>query len=532
MSRLDRRDLLKAVLAGAVLRGTMGKAYAQAAGVNPRMLLYIQMYGSPPRWMFDQFLNPYASSGFVPNLAVGTRLQASGGRYISASYDTVPVTKAGWPDTIHVPWMWQFPVPAPGGTTRPMTDLLDNLLSIQGIDALSDQHEAANVNIQLPLGTLTSLSGLPVDYATTPIKAVEHNSYRLQLRSKQGASYASVGGSNLVTSLMTPFDNKASSGFQTHESQLRSRFSAAMAALSAAAKRDNPRAPLIDTDRASADAAATLLQSLGDLTAFWNAGVAKYSDLISRAFDQANPSRGGALLSGLSDLPVGTTGARDGTYNFDGTVISLDDCRDLITPDSGIGKMAAQFTLAEFCFSHRICQSLTVEPGDISLNINGTFTNQYFDEHTTGYLTSLFYRSFFWRAYAACMLELITALKTAGTFNDTVIMTAGEFARRPVVNGTDSDHSQTSANATFYCGSVQHPMVLGRMQGNSYLRGSSDRATIGDGDPALRASRDHGTLLVTAAQLLRVPPPLTARSSMVDESNGAITALAEKATLV
>ena len=110
-------------------------------------------------------------------------------------------------------------------------------------------------------------------------------------------------------------------------------------------------------------------------------------------------------------------------------------------------------------------------------------------------------------------------------------MTASEFARRPTSNGSDSDHSQTSANATFYCGAVKQPMVLGRMRASSALRNTGD-ATIGDGDPDLRGSRDHGTLLVTAAQLLRVPPPLTARSSMIDEQNGVIVPLAEKATLV
>ncbi len=236
------------------------------------------------------------------------------------------------------------------------------------------------------------------------------------------------------------------------------------------------------------------------------------------------------LLTGLSDQPIGT-GSRDGTYNFDGTIVTNTDVRDMINGSAGINQMAQQFTLAEFCYTHRIVQSLTLQPGDITVNINGTMTGQYYDEHTTGAITSTFYRCFFWRAYASCLLELINSLKTAGVFNDTVIMTAGEFARRPASNGTDSDHSQTSANATFHCGAVPYPMVLGRMRANSGLR-SSANGTIGDGDPALRSFRDHGTLLVTAATMLRVPPPLTARSTMVGETNGVIGPVAEKATLV
>ncbi len=257
MSQPNRRQLLKFlgmggathalkplhVLVAGVVEGAMTRAYAQSAGINPRMLLYVQMYGSPPRWMYDQFLNPYNSSGFVANPAIGTRLTSSGGRLTGVSYDTVPVTKTGWADTIHAPWMWQFPLPAPGGTTRPMTDLLDNMLSIQGLDSLSDAHEAANLTIQQPLGALTSLAGLPVDYATTPIKAVESGSYRLALRTKMGASYASVGGSNYVSSLMTPFVNNASTSFQTKESQLKTAFSGAVSALAAAAKKTTLRLP-------------------------------------------------------------------------------------------------------------------------------------------------------------------------------------------------------------------------------------------------------------------------------------------------
>ena len=116
LKELNRRELLHflgaacssaalsplQILTQSLISGLATNAYAAELKLNPRRLLYIQLEGGPPRWVFDQFLNPYNSAGFIPNLQTSTIYKANNGRYTSAEHKTIPIKG------IHAPWMWQF----------------------------------------------------------------------------------------------------------------------------------------------------------------------------------------------------------------------------------------------------------------------------------------------------------------------------------------------------------------------------------------------------------------------------------------
>ena len=515
LKELNRREILQFLgLAGcnalfsplnlltqSIVSGVVTKAYAADVGLNPRRLLYIQFPGGPARWTFDFFLNPYNSPGFIPNYHAATKYIASGGRYTEAEYKTVLLKG------VYAPWMWQFNLPIPGGGSRPMSDLLDNLLALQGLDAMSDSHDIARANVFTPLGALQSFTALPADASNSPIKAASANANNLSFRSKKGFSNVAIANNaNLIQTLMDPFTNKAAATFTAKKAQLQSYLEASTASLKSYAESEHPGATGIAADQKSAN--ELLAKALGDMDTFWTNAVAKYEDIIKRALDVTDQ------LAGLSDLPVGTTGARNGHYRIaaDETVTTAADLRTLIPTTGKIGNIARHMALAEYLFVNKLTHSLTVSPG--------SFAD--FDEHSVGTMVSLIKNTYGWRAYAACLLELITQFKANNVFQDSVIALIGDFNRYPRTDGLGSDHNGRASSAVFYSGAIQGPMILGRMQAKTGNSGS-----IGQGD----RSRDYASLLSSSAALIRVPSPLTAKFSMVTDNGGVIVAKAEKSTL-
>lgn len=517
LKELNRRELLQflgaacssaalspvQLLTQSLISGLATNAYAAELKLNPRRLLYIQLAGGPPRWVFDQFLNPYNSPGFVQNLQTSTKYKATNGRYTTAEHSTVPLKG------IHAPWMWQFDLPTVNGGQRPMADLLDNLLALQGLDSGNDSHDISRVNVFTPLGAMQSFTAMPGDSGSSPIKSVSCGVSLMTHKSAKNYSNINLredGRSNLVQDLMDPFTSTTSAAYNSKKEQLQSYINASMTSLQNTSQSEHFGANSITSDQKTV--AELLAYSLNGLSTYWTATVAKYDSLIRRSLDMTNP------LPGISDLPIGST-ARDNTYriNPENTLSPAEDLRTLIPLDGRMGLLARHMALAEYLFVNKLTHSLTINPG--------TFAPV--DEHTTGVMVSLVQQTYSWRAYAACLLELISQFKNAQIFNDTVIAVVGDFNRSPHMAGTGSDHRPTASSGVFYSGAIQGPMILGEMKANS----GPKLGTIGDGD----RTRDYGNLLSSSAQLLRVPSPVTAKQTLITEVNGVITAAIEKSTL-
>ncbi len=530
LKEINRRELLQFLgLTGAnamlsplnlltqsIISGAVTKAYAGEVNLNPRRLLYISLPGGPARWTFDFFLNPYGSAGFTPNTHTVMKYTEVAGRYLDAEYKTVSVKG------IQAAWQWQFNVPTADGGSRPMSDLLNNLLALQGLNSGSDSHDISRMNILTPLGALQSLTAMPADASNAPIKSASAEVYDLVFRSNKGFSnvpisnYNSVSNSyNLLQTLMDPFTSKTGAAFNDKKAQLKSYLDSSMASLNAFAQSEHPGASMLAADHKSAS--ELLGKALGDMNTYWTNAVAKYESLIMRALDRSNP------LPGLTDLPVGTAGTRNNfyRYNLDGAMATAADLRDLIPATGKFGNLARHMALAEYLFVNKLTHSLSIGPGMMATA----------DEHGTGKMVSLITNTYNWRAYAACLLELITQLKAANVFQDTVIAMLSDFNRTPRNDGFGSDHGSTAASGVFYSGAIQGPMILGRMQANSNPTRSKDgyssSGSIGRGD----GSRDYASMMSSAATLIRVPSPITAKFSMVSEVNGVIVANSEKSTL-
>lgn len=525
--KLSRREMLALMgtstlslnplhlLTRGLIFGAIEKAYAAETGIEPRNLVTFFLNGGAARWNWDHFMTPYSRNKFVANKQVATRFGANSARtaYVEPIYQTIPyVTKMG--QTIEIPWMWQFAVPKTGGGTRPMTDLLENMLALQGMNAFSGEHDAAAINVFYPPGSLQSLNALPSDGSSKPIKCVNLESFK-KFYSKANNSMVDLKWSdgNQIAALMEPFVKKTGAAYNSNKNSLKTLLAGVSDSLSAAAALDRPGADTLEKNR---KATLQLMESsLSSFDTAWQDALTRYRDLIRRS---TNPND---RFEGINDLVIGGSAARTMMYrnSFNGHAAEPDptpDLRTLITPTDG-QHYPEGFAIAEFMIKNDICPSYHGQ---------GLCLHNTYDDHEMGSMPATLYNFYEARLASACLLEFIDAVKAMGKFNDTVIAIVSEFTRSAHADGTGSDHAG-HGNATFYSGCIPGPMILGRAYGTSPNPDPQYVGTWGEGD----GTYDYGHLMSTTAKLVRVPSPFTAKAPMVGENNGQIFEMAEKMNL-
>jgi hypothetical protein len=503
-------------LATNLLAGLSQDAMAQATGIKPRRHLLVFLEGAPPRWTLDLFLTPYSSSGFVRNKMVGTRYVASGGKYVDTEYATVNI------NGINVPWLWQFNCPKAGGGTRPMAELMNNMLALRGINIGDFQHESAQVKLFNPLGATTSLTALAAENSDAPIAALDVDAIRYVFRSNSGITPVLLRtNGNMIANLMDPFVSKTGAAFNSKRNLMSSSVNAALQAMGTFAAGRHPAAQSIFKSQSAAD--QLLRGAVGDLTASWNSLYGKYQDLMKRAISPSTDP-----IPGVTDLPVGD-GSNSNRYRLYGTTKASGDLRDIWTSSTYAKWLAEHFAVAEYVLINNLSSSVTIAPTAFwNAKLNGGYYDLYFDEHETGDMLSLISCSLYNRAFAACMLELIDRLKAAGQWNETVIDVRGEFGRYGRTDSTGSDHAEDAGSGSFYSGVIPGPMLLGNVQNNSGNIGcyGSGASVTGFG------KLDLGHMASSIATLLRAPSPVTASPSLITESGGKIVSLIEKSKQV
>ncbi len=277
------------MLLEAMTRGVFGRAIAQTGGLTPRKWIDMRFDVSPPRWVYDLFLTPYAGgAAFQANPQVGTRYVEANGRYTDVEYATV--TMRG----IKVPWLWKYPVPAANGGERSMAPLLDNLLQMRGVFVGNPDHTAAMKLHYRPLGAQQTLSALSADSSTAPIAALYFGVRGFEFGSNANNSPIRLSGTNLINSLLAPFISQSSQNFKNARSDLRTYLRTARNAFAADLKGKNPgHAISVEAQKSSHELFET---SFGDLTVVWDQLYNKYVSLIDRAFD---PNR---VMEGINDM--------------------------------------------------------------------------------------------------------------------------------------------------------------------------------------------------------------------------------------
>jgi hypothetical protein len=515
--RVSRRSALKAmgktgvgsviaehplkILFSAILGGQSTKL--KAAADNPRKYIFIRMAGAPARWTWDP-INPFDDANQVVNNGhVGSKFTASEGRYTGVEYAHTTI------NDVNMPWMWQFSLPKAGGGNRPMSELMDSMLMIRGINNNNPAHTGAQHLQNYPLGITYSLSSLSADQAGSPIPYVNMNGLNNGFNSKVGLSPVNlpVTGENLLEKLLSPFIADPSIDFLNNKSNLETMIAEATAELNNMANNEHIKSNTLISGQSSAEDLIT--QGFNDLAAVYPQLVSKYTNLVEIASDPLAMS-----LDGLSDLPIGASG----------------DLRDDLSA-LNISRMAQQFAVAEYIITNNLCSSMTLSPS--------SFQTLNFDEHQRDCLTSLLANTFWNRALASCLLEFMDQLKNKNMYNDTVIQVGGEFGRNPRNDGTGSDHSTQSTSNTFFCGSFVGNEVIGNTLKNAPVGNSPGSWGYMAENPGFITNPGSaigylnlGHLAASIATMLRVESPITASPSLVQESGGQLSALLPAARLV
>ena len=507
-----------AALFSTILGGESQKAWADSLGIQPRSFVQILEGGAPARWMFDSFLTPYSSAGFVGNPMLGTQFRNVGGRYIGVDYVTTQMRG------IQVPTMWTHDLPAPGNGYRPMANLLDNLLCIQGITTRNAGHENSQLWHWLPPGGSQSTSAFSADASNTPFPALQAGADSYVFRSLASKSALSVNSyGNMLTNLLDPFKVGGSAQFKVNRSTIRQAYEGLLPSLDELARQGHPGAEALTLNR---DSALDLMETnFSNLGTEWTSLQSKYQSLITRAiFDPSKP------LAGVNDLPIGEGGSGlRALYQLDdNSALDLHlstDLRSAVDSRTNVNRLAERFAFTEYVLRNKLSASIAFSVGSIGPFIRQSdgalMDSMGNDQHFSGLYPSTYFNILRHRAIAACLMELIEQLKAASLFNNTVISLSGEFNRNPSADMLGSDHGWTGKSVSLYSGAFSGPLIVGNL---SVDTDTSHPGSWGAGGQVVQLGRQL-TLVdqaVTIAHVLGVPPPFTSTNPLVTLGSGGL----------
>jgi hypothetical protein len=590
-SKFGRRDLLRAMgsglalftpvemLAQTMINGMFAKAAAAAGGARPRNYLVVNMYGAPARWGFDNPLRVNPGEALLPGAMVGTRFsdaEVGANGQPKLAYATHDV------NGLQMPHLWSFDVPRARGGTRPMSDLMRNMLILRGFDMGLDGHSINNTRIITPVPGGACLNGLVADGSDALMPAIS-----IGTTPGQSAYYAPRGtglidipfaDENYLDFLMAPFYGLEADFFRD-EAHVDATVGRALGALRTFSNQANPAADALYRDQQNAE---NLLR--GGIDGFgevYRDLVAKYDDLVARSVQNTN-------LPGLTDKPIPglmlpftvpgdvSVDLAIGKYRSEGVYLGNADLRTLFN-QATVRYLAQQFALAEYVLLRGLSASLIIAPGPIanlnfenavkrtevvrtmttplesrfdltpgaklttSTDIRNALSG---DPHFTGSYLSLLGTSLYFRAMGSCLTELIdqiraTTISNRSVFDETVIHLAAEFDRSPRPDGSGSDHGWRGNTASIFCGAIDQPMILGNIYnvGDPY-RDTGSQEEIGTWGAAApvrglkKRAMNLGNVLSSLAMLTRVASPTPNERPVIRVSGDATIATIEKGQLV
>jgi len=520
--KLSRRKILKAIGAGAavastpmeifldgLVNGLVAKAVASESRSKFKYVM-IQNYAAPPRWMFDMFLAPYGGQ-ITPNASVGTELVATGSgsnrRYTGTTCKTHDVKG------IKAPLVWTHQVGDSNGGARPLSDLMDNMLVLQGVDALNPAHSIAAAFINRPL-TSKSLDGVLADSADLPFGGLGFNTFFQDFKSKSGHTLKRFANNDDVVKILPE-------AFETGDIDIHKKYKAEIERATEKLNRS-----LATTDLQGEKLQKTLRSTKelmkGEIMKIQSALpglIQKYEKIIEKTISLSKN------LPGLSDLPVGATGQN---YKLSSSVTAFDS--DLRTGLNGMEAryLAKKFALVEYVITNNLTSTagLNVDAMVYSIkrsaSANPTATGISSDQHVISTLASVFFTTMFYRVIGSCILGLVDGLKEtshgdSNMFDYTVIRHAGEFGRHPrdTPNNTGSDHAPWSNNSMIISGMIKGPIIAGEILSDGatarHRKGSwGAGGLLKHGVPATT-----GHVVSSIAAMLEIPSPSDNNPSLV-----------------
>jgi len=508
------------ILVNSTFSGFIRQAIAQESGLNPRKFVFINFRGAPSRWMYDQFLKVNESDPFHYNpLIVSNFSSTSDSFYHESEYKTFDYK--GY----EVPYLWSLSVKDSAGANHKVSSILDNFLSIRGIDTLSVAHPAAqNSHLRLP-GNQRSLSGEVCDHHDHVLPAIS-----LSGDSALDLGHNSLKGKNLLTlqtngvqenvlmKIFYPFIKGGGFSSLSSINELSSDLDKVLQ------ERVLKIAPGL---RYNKESAKTLFnRSFTNLASQWQTLIFKYSKVISNAL--------GAEYLGINDKSVGINYSQrtDGFYSFARNMqnTEIEDVRNLISGNNSveatkgrvINSLAEGFATAEYLLVNNYSSYINITSGGLVVNnssgANFSYAN---DQHFAGPIAFTLINNLYFLGFSAALIEFRKALIENNIFNDTVIGFGGEFNRTarniPTTGGVWTGHGSTAQSISLVSGSIKGLNIVGSLtSGKSSEDGGVGTTGIGAKINALGGHRaTNGHLHSSIAEVLKVNAPSTNNPSLL-----------------
>jgi hypothetical protein len=537
--------------------GLFQKAQASSLGIKqtPRRHIYIALPSAPPRWYFDLALSPYTNGDELGrNNMLNTRFADIAGLNQAGApvYATTPIQIGN--RTINMPYLWKSDIPTSDGNWVPMSQLLEHMMIIRGINMLADGHETNAIKQTAPLNSSPSLGGAAADLSPHPIPALNLTGARVDgYRSGKGIGQVVVRTNDTVNpleQLLGAFDNRSdniSSSYLSRRVAMEQAIQTGLKTLCQYAETSIPGSQTLCDTRIQAE--KMLRTGIGNLASEYQVLKEKYKLLMKRCLDVSHP------VLGVTDKPV-----RVQDYNRDQRVISGSGGFDFVANNADlrsifrveatqVTSLAESFAVIEYVIARGYSTAvmcgignvtgLNFEVGNYSSSVTTTpaaRSTWETDEHFAGSALSLMINSFKFRALAACLFELIRVLTADGTFDETVIQIGSEFTRSPRNDQNGSDHGWRGNLMSILSGSIREPSIVGNTRAINPPEISNNDQHFGSwGVAALmnlegtRAELSIGHATSTVAELLRVKPPVINNHPLIVENNGRVTLTVEEA---
>jgi hypothetical protein len=366
-----------------------------------------------------------------------------------------------------------------------MTSLADNMLMIRGIDVGIDSHSIGYKTHIVPVPG-HSLIGCVGDKAKSPIPVAGRYGGGDMYTSKKGISYIEMRDEDPFSTALNPFLGGSSLSY-LNNSTLEAAMDASLSLMSIQSGIRHKYLPSTFQDRLNAK--RLMKRNLSNLSGAYTALKTKYDGLVARAFGDSSlrvNEIDNYLLSGDGSSYLFQTQAPV-TGSFAGS-----DIRTLTNSSTYVPHMTESFAIAEYMITQGYSSAMNFTFCDFEklffqkmvylpalnrapgVDVTGRYA---FDEHQGGggaYLSLVIYARFY-RAFSACLYELVSRLKSVPVangltlFDKTAITVTGDFGRAPSYEGNGSEHGPDGSNYSIISGMVPNLTIVGNIKTNGSL---------------------------------------------------------------
>lgn len=563
------QELLRAISRGRIKESLSKHMNNRLEAYPARNYLAFHLYGAPSRWFFDHILRPTDQHGFVPSAGVCnlfSKIDPANPHLIEGAYADVMM------NGINMPHLWQYDVPRPGGQTRPMADLMRNMLMIRGCDMQIEGHPVNSSRLVAPTVGDFSITGMVADMSRALIPAVSMGvtPANRAYKSKNGTCNVEIPSDHhdYINYLLDSFSGEKTETMAS-KALAEGDMNEALGVLEAYASSNLPGAEVLYHERHRS--AELMKKGLDGLQDIFPTLVKKYEDLFTRALNLTP-------IKGVTDLPVpgakfpfsleGELSYREALapHHFSDKFMVHDDLRTTFLK-AQTQNLPQQFALAEFLLTEGLSSSiLLASPGErgftfhqlpvqflgpehVSRRYDPKTKRTYFDliagskkedhdailphdSHETGWILNTLCCNLFYRGFSAALLELIDRLKevpvgNGSVFDETIIHYATEFDRSPMERGAGLSHNPNGQVSSFFSGAIDGTHLLGNIYVGTNPKNLDRRiynrtamGTMGEAAPveALHGKTvDPNNVSSSLSTLLRLPPLVPRAQSLIEE---------------